>query len=155
VRPFVFAAFALTTLSVFPVLAQHSAADFVGTWELVSIEVRAENGEWTQTPLAIGGTPVGVLMYDDKGNMAGQITTSPRTEESPPDNPEIKNGYIAYYARYEVDPDAGTVTHHRRNHINPAIGNLSVVRYFRFEDDMLTLTIAPERQARLNWVRVR
>jgi hypothetical protein len=51
------------------------------------------------------------------------------------DNPEIGHGYVAYYGRYEVDTKAGTVTHHRRNHINPDLGQLSVVRYLNAADD--------------------
>ena len=147
--------FGVLLLVANPLFAQHSAADFVGTWELASIEERTETGEWVSAVLPISGEPVGILMYDDKGNMAVQITGSPRSQESPADNPEIVNGYVAYYARYEVDAEEGTVTHHRRNHLNPAIGNLSVVRFFRFEGDVLTLTVAPERQLRLNWVKVR
>lgn len=136
------------------VLAQTSVADFVGTWELASIERRSETGEWVQSLLEECGTPVGILMYDDKGYMAGQMTMSPRSTDCPADRPNWVNGYTAYYGTYEINLEEGTVTHHRRNHINPAVGNLSVQRYFRFEGDMLTLTIAPERLARFNWVRV-
>ena len=145
----------ISLLSVNPAGAQYSAADFVGTWELASIEARGESGNWSPAALPMSGTPVGVIMYDAQGNMAVQITGNPRGQETPPENPDIVNGYVAYYARYEVDAQAGTVTHHRRNHINPDLGDLSVVRYFRFQDEILTLTVAPERTLRLNWVRVR
>lgn len=138
-----------------PLVAQRTTADFVGTWELVSIEAQTEPGEWVPASLPLAGEPVGIIMYDDNGNMAVQITGNPRSQESPADNPEIVNGYVAYYAKYEVDSAARTVTHHRRNHLNPEIGNLSVVRYFAFEDDVLTLTVAPDQQLRLNWIRVR
>ena len=93
-------------------------------------------------------------MYDAHGNMAVQITTSPRVV-SPGPSPEWVNGYVAYYATYEVDVAAGTVTHHRRAHVNPDIGGLSVVRYFDFDGEHLTLTVAPERTVRLTWERVR
>jgi lipocalin-like protein len=135
--------------------AQRTAADFVGAWELASIESKTDSGEWEEASLPMTGSPVGMIMYDDLGNMSVHITGSPRGVESPPELPEIVNGYVAYYARYEVDPDAGTVTHHRRGHINPDLADLSVVRYFRFEGDTLTLTVAPERTLRLNWVRKR
>ena len=138
-----------------PLIAQQSAADFIGTWELVSIEAKTETEDWVPAPLPVTGKPVGIIMYDDKGNMAVQITTDPRGVESPSDNPEMVNGYVAYYGRYEVDSKAGTVTHHRRNHINPDLGTLSVVRYFRFSGDTLTLTVAPEQQLRLTWARAR
>ena len=87
------AAFVPAVMSVSPIVAQHSAADFVGTWELVSIEVLTESGDWVPSSLTMDGTPVGLIMYDDKGNIAVQITTSPRSEENPPDIPEIVNGW--------------------------------------------------------------
>ena len=65
---------------------------------------RSEDGEWVQTSLAICGTPVGILMYDANGNMAVQITISPRTTECPSDRPNWVHGYTAYYGNYEVDP---------------------------------------------------
>ncbi len=139
---------------VSPLLAYASDTRFVGTWELVSIESKTETGDWVLADVPLKGMPVGIIMYDDSGNMAVQITSSPRGTETPAEQPEIINGYIAYYAKYEVDPAAGTVTHHRRNHVNPELGNLSVVRYFHFNGDVLTLTFAPGRSLRLNWVRV-
>lgn len=143
---------ALSVLAASPAAAQ-SACDFVGTWELLSIETLSESGEWRPV-LYTGAAPVGILMYDDRGNMAVQVTTTPRnTEIDRP--PEWVNGYVAYYARYEVDVAAGLVTHYRRNHINPAIGGLTVVRYFSCHDDVLTLTVAPDRTVRLNWARAR
>lgn len=72
---------------------------------LSSIEAKTEAGEWVPAPLPLDGRPVGILMYDDEGNMAGQITTVPRSTESPADNPEMVNGYVAYYGRYEVDAE--------------------------------------------------
>ncbi len=142
-------------VSANPIFAQYSAADFVGTWELVSYEARTEVGEWAPASLPITGEAVGIIMYDDKGNMAVQITGNPRSQESPSDNLYWVNGYNAYYGRYEVNAEEGTVTHHHRNSLNPANGNVSAVRYFSFEDDVLTLTVAPRRQLRLNWVKVR
>jgi hypothetical protein len=144
---------ALVAVLAQPATAQ-TAADFVGTWELVSIERVSESGEWSPV-LYAGADPVGVIMYDGIGNMAVQISTAPRVTEIPGASPEWVNGYIAYYARYEVDVAAGTVTHHRRNHLNPEISGLSVVRYFHFDGDILTLTVAPDRTVRLNWARAR
>ena len=142
-------------MSAGPVGAQRSSTDFVGTWELASIESRNESGQWEKASFPTTGSPVGIIMYDDLGNMSVHITGNPRGVESPPELPEIVNGYVAYYARYEVTPDAGTVTHHRRAHINPDLADLSVVRHFEFSGDVLTLTVAPERTLRLNWVRQR
>jgi len=135
-----------------PVTAQTSAADLVGTWELMSIESRTEAGDWVPAPLF--EFAVGILMYDDKGNMAAQITTSPR-EVRLPDSLGFVNGYEAYYGKYEVDAEAGTVTHHRQNHLNQDLCCPSVVRYFQFSGDVLTLTVRREQQIRLNFARAR
>jgi hypothetical protein len=146
-----------TGLLLFPgsVRGQDSPSDFVGSWELVTIEVRAEAGEWAIWSLPRFGTPVGLLMYDDFGNMSVQITGTPRSTENPPENPGIVHGYVAYYGRYEVDAEQGTVTHHRQNHLNPEMGSLSAVRYFEFSVDQLTLTVAPEGGMRLIWRRLK
>ena len=128
---------------------------FVSTWELASVEARPESSEWSPWNSPMGGETVGIIMYDDVGNMAVQITSSPRDTVTPAEQPEILYGYVAYYGRYEVDSVAKTVTHHRRNHLNPDIGALSVVRYFEFKGDTLTLTLAPQRTLRLKWVRAR
>lgn len=128
-----------------------SAAQFVGTWELVSIDVKRKNGDW-----GLGRNhPVGVLMFDDVGNMAVQITTDPREVDNPGADSEFVRGYIAYYGKYEVDIHARTITHHRLNHINPRLGQLSVIRSYDFSGDTLTLTVVPDKRSRLNWSRVR
>jgi len=150
---FVFAT--LVGAATAPVAAQVSSADFVGTWELAAIEAPDPSGGWMPAPLPLPGTPVGVIMYDALGNMAVQITSEPRGTMTPAELPEIVNGYVAYYARFEVDSTEGTVTHHRRGHVNADLGALSVVRYYDFAGDTLTLTVAPERNLRLRWVRQR
>jgi hypothetical protein len=94
-------------------------------------------------------------MYDKLGNMAVQITSNPRGTETPAEEPEFINGYLAYYGKYEVDTRAGAVTHHRQNHLNPKMGGLSVVRHFGSDGDVLTLTLAPQRALRLHWARAR
>jgi len=138
-----------------PLAAQITSADFVGTWELASIEAPDPAGGWMPAPLPLPGAPVGVIMYDELGNMAVQITSDPRGTTTPAELPEIVNGYVAYYARFEVDSTEGTVTHHRRGHVNADLAALSVVRYYEFSGDTLTLTVAPERNLRLHWVRQR
>ena len=148
--------FCLLCFVAAPPKAECLEADFVGTWELQSIEVKGGNGEWTAARMPEDDQrPVGVLMYDDKGNMAVQITTEPRHVETPEDNPEVIHGYVAYYGKYNVDAKAGTITHRRQNHINPSIGKLDVVRYFQFSGDILTLSPAPQKTMRLKWKRIR
>lgn len=139
---------------VSPIAAQ-GAADFTGTWQLLTIERRAADGTWTPARFA-GAAPVGVIMYDALGNMAVQIATDPRLTTMPEgQSVEWTNGYIAYYATYHVNEAGGFVTHYRRDHVNPDVGTMPVVRYFDFSGDTLTLTVAPARTVRLRWLRLR
>jgi len=152
---YLFVTVAVWGFTVTPLDAQVTAADFVGTWELAAIESPLPEGGWGPATLLGSGAPVGMIMYDALGNMAVQITSEPRGTGTPAARREIVNGYIAYYAKYQVDTDAGTVTHHRRSHVNADLAKLSVVRYFEFSGDTLTLTVAPGRNLRLRWVRQR
>ena len=126
---------------------------FVGTWFLQAIEQPGENGEWVESDL-LGPNPVGILTYDEHGNMAAQLTRRDRTIPDPENAPaELVNGYVAYFGTYEVDSAAGTVTHHRTAHNNADLGQLTVVRSYRFEGDRLELTVAPGGEFRLTWLR--
>ena len=135
-------------------MAEQATSDFVGSWELESIEARTEAGEWVPTSFSLGGQPVGLIMYDGRGNMAVQITSIPRSDATPGQSTEVVNGYAAYFGTYEVNAAAATVTHHRRHHINPDLEGVSVVRHFHFSGNRLTLTVAPEKELRLSWVRI-
>jgi hypothetical protein len=126
---------------------------FVGTWILQVIEQKNEAGNWTESDL-LGPHPLGILIYDEHGNMAAQLVRRDRSIPDPEGSPaELVHGYVAYFGTYEVDSTAGTVTHHRSAHVNPELGHLTVARYFRFEGDTLVLTVAPEREYRLIWKR--
>ena len=130
-------------------------AQFIGTWVLQEIQARTESGEWVESE-ALGRNPFGIIMYDKIGNMAVQIVRRDRSipvEEEAVD--EIVNGYVAYTATYDVDKSASTITHHRKSHINAKLGRLSVVRFYEFNGDTLTLTDAPERELRLKWLRLK
>ena len=130
-----------------------TAEKFIGTWFLESIEARSENGEW-QTDAGIGPEPFGVIMYDSAGNMAVQIARRDRSIPDPENvDPNIINGYVAYAGTYELDTQAGTVTHHKVVHINPNLGNQSGVRYYQLDGDSLILTVAPHKKVRLRWKR--
>jgi hypothetical protein len=141
-------------LFIVPVFAQTSASSFVGTWELLFVEERNDTGDWVSAPRFGESKPTGILMYDDKGNMAVQITTNPRFTGWSSERPEMVNGYVAYYGTYEINADGGTITHHRLSHSNVDVAHLSVVRNFTFSDDANTLTLAPGENFRLTWRKV-
>ena len=138
-------------LIIIPVFAQVPESNFVGTWELLLIEEKTDTGDWIRARRFGESRPVGVLMYDGQGNMAVQITTDPRNTTRSAERPEFINGYVAYYGTYEINASDSTITHHRRSHVNADVAKLSVVRYFSFSDDNLTLTVAPAQSLRLTW----
>jgi hypothetical protein len=142
---------AVLCLIIVPVFAQVPDSNFVGTWELLLIEERSDTGGWVRARRFGETRPVGILMYDDRGNMAVQITTDPRNNTRSAERPEFINGYVAYYGTYEINSSDKTITHHRRSHVNADVAKLSVVRYFSFSGDNLTLTVAPKKSLRLTW----
>jgi hypothetical protein len=135
-------------------MSQSDVSDrFVGTWMLQVIEQKSETGDWHVFEL-LGPDPLGILTYDEHGNMAAQLTRRDRSIPDPEGSiAELVNGFIAYFGTYAVDTIAGTVTHHRSAHVNAELGHLAVVRYYQFEGETLTLTVAPAQEARLSWKR--
>jgi len=133
--------------------AQSNMSDFVGTWFLQSIEAKSASGKWVPFE-QLGSDPVGILTYDKAGNMAVQIVRQDRSIPDPENAvPAIVNGYDAYFGTYEIDDEAKTITHHRVAHINADLDDLSVIRYFQLEGDILTLLVAPDRKFRIKWKR--
>jgi hypothetical protein len=104
---------------------------FVGTWQLVQIEVkRKDTGEIVDS---LSGTRLaGILMYDSGGNMSVQLKREW--------NPNIP--YVAYFGTYTVDEKGGTVTHHVQMSTNE-YKDTDQVRAFRFEDGGKRLTLSP------------
>jgi hypothetical protein len=132
-------------------LAAAPRDDFIGTWKLVAIEMRNNDGAWAPAPL--GGKPSGILTYDELGNMAVQITTDPRPPENVSAIFEFVDGYVAYFGTYEVNEAAHTVTHHRVEHNNAARRSSDAVRLYELSGDNLTLTMPRGRGFRLRWLR--
>jgi hypothetical protein len=86
--------------------------------------------------------------------MAAQLARRDRSIPDPANSPAAAvNEYIAYFGTYEVDPEVATIAHHRLAHVNPEMSLLTAVRHYRFDGDTLTLTVAPDRDLRLNWKR--
>lgn len=135
-------------------LAQPNTTEkFVGTWLLQNIESRSDDGEWVSGGV-LGEKPLGIIVYDSFGNMAVQLARRDRTipdTEGAPD--QLVNGYVAYFGKYEVDTRSETVTHHRSTNLNPKFSHMSVVRHYQFVGDTLTLTVSPDKNLRVIWVR--
>lgn len=121
---------------------------FVGTWTLISYELRGSDGS-LQRPL--GDHPVGRLMYDGHGNMIGHCANPARPHFVHANHnrgtlDEIKAafvGCIAYYGDYIVDEAKGTVTHRVKSSLFPNWIGSDQVRHYGFEGNRLTLSTPP------------
>lgn len=136
----------------------------VGAWSLIEYESRYEDGS---VRLPMGEMPQGLLIYSPNGIASVQMTRPGRQFFASGDwlngtSDEITQAYesyLAYYGRYIVDEEAGTVTHHIESCTFPNWTNLQLVRRFLLQDDRLTLTTPPVlmdggmRRGYLVWVR--
>jgi Lipocalin-like domain len=134
-------------------LQSDAAKRLVGTWRLISI-ADSQFQEYR------GDKPVGLIYYDDKGNMAVQIMPSrPRSKyaellPSPEEARDALLGYTAYFGTYSVDEDRHIITHHRIGNINPGALGAFVRRYEFLSDDRVLLSPV-ESKAGLTWERVK
>ena len=123
-------------------------ADFVGSWKLVSYELRASDGRAEQP---FGGAPAGRLMYDAHGRMAGQCMDPRRpkfacSNAARGSHKEVRAAftrYIAYYGSYTLDARAGTVTHHVEGCLYPNWVGTDLVRKAEFSGKRMTLRTPP------------
>jgi hypothetical protein len=128
----------LQTPSAEPTQAD-AAKRLVGTWRLVSIT----DSRYQQYR---GDKPIGLLYYDNKGNMAVQIMPSrPRSRyaqalPTPEEARDAVLGYTAYFGTYSVDEDRRIVTHHRTGNINPGALGEFVRRYEFLSEDRILLS---------------
>jgi hypothetical protein len=123
---------------------------FIGTWQLVTSEFRAADGEVTYP---LGEKAVGILIYDSGGRMAAQLMRRDRPKFASGDmrggsSGEIKmaaEGYVAYFVTYHVDDKNGKVVHHVEASLFPNWLGQDQVRLFEFsaDADVLTLRTLP------------
>jgi hypothetical protein len=85
---------------------------FVGTWQLVSQQTLYPDG--TTVP-SRGENAMGVIMYDQAGNMAVQLMRTDEHATDYTDMTDLKSamaGFLSYFGRYEVDEEQHKVQHH-------------------------------------------
>ena len=135
---------------------------FPGTWELLSIERLNSEGNWVSTAGQLSGSSIGMLMYDEFGNMSVHIMNPERAVYPSPGLSaltaeqlrETLRGYVAYFGTYEINERESYVVHHRRGHLSPNQVGVDAKRFFEFDRDRLTLFVAPSRNLRLTWRRL-
>lgn len=140
------------------------ASLFIGTWHLIAYH--AEEGGVISHPF--GPDASGLLVYTADGYMTGQVMRSGRlllpSGYRKGGAPDIVlaafDGYIAYWGRWQVDPDAGEIIHHVEGSLYPNWAGTEQRRKYYFEGDQLSLTAEMRRPGgsvslHLIWARER
>ena len=116
--------------------SMNDRARFVGTWELVTTEVKdPATGRWSPTP---NFNSNGYIIYADTGHMGVHIQPKVRARfaANPPTGEEAQaalRGYTAYFGSFAVSDKEKEkfVVHHRFGQINPG-GDVDVKRFYDF-----------------------
>ncbi len=128
-----------------------TARKLIGAWRYVG--TRINGGNWDR-----GANPKGMIYYGPHGEMAVQIAPDVKRKRAgavmTAEEAKIAlTDYIAYFGTYTIDEQAGTVTHHRQDSIQPGdTGDL--VRRYEFTGDRLVLR-APNSTLEVSWERIK
>ena len=118
---------------------------FIGTWRLVSFELRSDD----QVTYPLGKDAVGYLIYNNDGYMSAALMASKRPRFSSMDmmkatTEEIEaaaDTYVAYCGKYAVNE--GKVTHLVEVSFFPNWVGEKQERFYKFEGDKLILSTPP------------
>ena len=126
-------------------------AQLIGSWRLVSRQSRRANGELEADP-GLSTVPAGVLIYDQSGHVAAQLSRQNRTTEmvgqecqaaatikGTPDTAQTVLGYDAYFGTYSINARDGIVTHHLEAALWPGDIGKDIARTFTISGDRLTI----------------
>jgi lipocalin-like protein len=143
------------------------ASELVGTWRLTSIEEKQANRGVVDPP-QWARNPVGIIIYDAKGNIAVQIMNSGRVKFTSQSSDKVTveekaaayDGYLAYFGTYEINEKEGFIIHHLKGHLSPNPVGTDFKRDFEYLGDRLILSTAPtvkgeKRIRRFTWERVK
>lgn len=127
-------------------------AQLVGSWRLASRTSKQANGELLPDA-GLAATPMGVLVYDQTGHVAVQLSRRDRTEavlgeecqaatqiKETPGTAQTVIGYDAYFGTYTVNERDGIVTHHLEAALFPGDIGKDIDRSFKLTGDTLTLS---------------
>jgi hypothetical protein len=126
-------------------------AQLVGSWRLLSRESRRANGQ-VEADQGLSTLPLGVLIYDQSGHVAAQLSRRDRTvsmfreecavaaeTKGTPDTAQTVLGYDAYFGTYTLNEKEGIVTHHLEAAIWPGDIGKNIDRHFTISGDQLTI----------------
>jgi len=136
---------------------------FVGTWRLRSLQHNTEDG---QIRYPFGEDAQGYIMYSPDGYMAVAIMNPHRPRYASEDirggttseKEAAADSYVSYCGKYKVQGDR--VIHHVEVSFFPNFVGQSIVRYFKLQGNLLTLTTPPflfegrQETGKLVWERV-
>jgi hypothetical protein len=101
----------------------------------------------------LSATPLGILIYDQSGHVAAQLSRQDRTPAILPqecqaaittkgtsDTAQTILGYDAYFGTYKINENDGTVTHHLEAALFPGDIGKDIQRHFTISGDELTIT---------------
>ncbi|MDA1185520.1 MAG: lipocalin-like domain-containing protein [Acidobacteria bacterium] len=143
-----------------------AAKMIVGTWRMVGAQTQAVDGSGEIT-YPRGVRPTGYIIYDAGGMMYVQIMNSdevrpPKTgtgQMSMEDQAKAFSSYTAYFGRYSIDEEEGSVTHDPQANTNPRqVGDVRK-RFLEITNDTLELNTfntgadGVERITRRMWER--
>jgi hypothetical protein len=139
------------TLMLSSVVVAHEqatiAARLVGSWELVSYEIIAEDGT-----RRAGNYDRGQITYDASGRMSAHLMHSSNKADTTPQTDDLRAAafrrYLGYYGPFVVDTSSGTVTHHVDGSSNPSWVGTRQVRYYALSADNAQLTLSLRDGAR-------
>lgn len=122
----------------------------VGAWRLVHSVITDADGK-KEYPLGEG--PLGYIYYSDTGIMAVQISRKVRTEIKDP--AQLKQDYLAYFGRYEIDTGRQVVRHFVEGQLFPGTHPAVLERKYRFDGDLMSLRPVDRTNQEILWQRVR
>ena len=123
----------------------------IGAWRYLG--TRIDGAAWNR-----GANPKGMIYYGPHGEMSVQIAPDVKRSRAgaamtPEEARLALTDYIAYFGTYSVDAQAGTVTHHRQDSIQPGDSG-DLVRRYEFTGDRLVLR-PPNSTMEVSWERIR
>ncbi|MGA9820275.1 MAG: lipocalin-like domain-containing protein [Desulfobaccales bacterium] len=122
----------------------------VGAWRLVHSVIIDADGK---KEYPFGEDASGYIYYSDTGIMAVQISRKSRGEVQ--DLSDFKQMYLAYFGRYEIDPERQVVRHLLEGQLFPGNHPAVLERKYRFEGDLLSLRPVARTNQEILWQRVR
>src|SRR5690349_20667 len=109
---------------------------FVGTYSLVTTEVKDASGKWSPTP---NFNSNGYITYSEDGYMGVHIMPKVRArfaaaQPTPEEALQALRGYTAYFGSFGVNENEKSVVHHRFGQIAPG-GPPDADRFYDFVID--------------------